>query len=127
MGALKVLIIDDDRDMRMALNARLRGQGYETASAEDGMSAIAIALREEPDVILLDIHLPAGDGFVVLDRIGNNLKLSEVPVIAISADDADGTGRRALAAGAVAYFQKPIDNETLLLEIAQRTAGHRAG
>ncbi len=127
MEKFKVLVIDDDRDMRMALNARLRGQGYETAFAEDGMSAIAIALREKPDVILLDIRLPAGDGFVVLKRISTNANLSHVPVVAISAEDAEGTGQRALAAGAVAYFQKPIDNEGLLLEIAQRTAEGRAG
>ena len=114
----KILIVDDDADIRLGLNARLRANGYDTVFAEDGMGAILTARRERPDLILLDIGLPAGDGYVVLERLRANTQLSCTPVIVLSARDAEENEKRVLAAGAAAFFQKPAESTELLDAIA---------
>jgi len=110
----KILIVDDDPDLRRGLNLRLRSQHYDTAYATDGFSAIAMAQKEKPDLIILDIGLPAGDGFVVLERLQQNASLSTIPVIVLSARDPQSTREKTMRAGAMAFFQKPADNAELL-------------
>jgi two-component system cell cycle response regulator len=83
----KILIVEDDADTRELLKVRLRAQGYETAFAFDAVSAISVTREEKPDLILLDMGLPAATGM---------------------------TESRATKAGARAYLQKPIDNEHLM-------------
>jgi len=119
MGQHRILIIDDDADIRLGLNARLRSAGYETSFAEDGVSALTIARRDRPDVIILDLGLPGGDGFVVLKRLKANTELSLVPVIILSARDPHENEKRALEAGAYAFFQKPAENDELMGTIAK--------
>ncbi len=114
MHAAKILIVDDDPDLRQALRLRLRANHYDTVHATDGYSAIAAAYKERPDLILLDLGLPAGDGFIVLDRLQQDDKLSSIPVIVLTARDPQGNESRALHEGAVAFFQKPADNTELL-------------
>jgi DNA-binding response OmpR family regulator len=110
----KILIVDDDPDLRKALKLRLRANNFDTVQASDGYSALAVAQKEHPDLIILDLGLPAGDGFVVLDRLQSSDALSDVPVIVLTARDPQGNEKRALAAGATAFFQKPVDNGELL-------------
>jgi len=93
---------------------RLRANHYDTVNAGDGYSAIALAYKEHPDLIILDLGLPAGDGFVVLERLQKDDKLSAIPVIVLTARDPQSSERRALQAGAAAFFQKPADNAELL-------------
>ena len=114
MKKSKILIVDDDPELRRALNLRFRANHYETAYATDGMSAIAMAQKEKPDVIILDVGLPAGDGFVVMDRLQQNADLASIPVIVLTARDPQGTRTRIMRAGASAFFQKPADNGKLL-------------
>jgi CheY-like chemotaxis protein len=66
----KILIVDDYADMRLGLGVWLRASKFITVFAADGLSAIAAAQRERPDLILLDLGLPGGDGFLVLQRMG---------------------------------------------------------
>jgi two-component system KDP operon response regulator KdpE len=113
----KILIIDDDFDLRRALNLRLRANNYETLYATDGLSATAMAQKEHPDLIILDLGLPAGDGFVVMERLQQSANLSCIPVIVLTCRDPHGNKDRALRAGAKAFFQKPVDNEELLAAI----------
>lgn len=115
----KVLIIDDDRDIRIGLNARLRAMGYSTAFAEDGAGAVAVAKKERPDLILLDLGIPAGDGFVVLERFRDIADLATIPVIVLSARDPRENKARAIQAGAVAFLQKPVSNDELMFTIEQ--------
>jgi len=110
----KIMIVDDDPDLRQALRLRLRANHFDTVNAVDGYSAIALAYKERPDLIILDLGLPAGDGFVVLDRLQKDDKLSTIPVIVLTARDPQSSERRALQAGAAAFFQKPADNAELL-------------
>jgi DNA-binding response OmpR family regulator len=114
MTNAKILIVDDDPDLRQALRLRLRANHYETVHAIDGYSAIAQAYKEHPNLIILDLGLPAGDGFVVLDRLQRDDNLSLIPVIVLTARDPQTTEQRSLHAGATAFFQKPADNAELL-------------
>jgi DNA-binding response OmpR family regulator len=110
----KILIVEDDADIRGLLNARLRQGSYDTAVATDGMTALAVARRELPDLILLDLGLPAGDGFTVMERLRAITSLADVPVVVITARDAATNRDKAEASGAVAFVEKPIDFDQLL-------------
>jgi two-component system KDP operon response regulator KdpE len=114
MPKQRILVVDDDPDLVRALRLRLRANNYDITTASDGYSAVASAQKDRPDLIVLDLGLPAGDGFVVLDRLQNIDALAGVPVIVLSARDPQGNEERALKAGAAAFFQKPADNEELL-------------
>lgn len=110
----KILIVDDDPDLLRAMRLRLRASNYEVTTASDGYAAIASAQKERPALIILDLGLPVGDGFVVLDRLQNSDSLSSIPVIVLSARDPQLNEERALKAGASAFFQKPADNDELM-------------
>jgi two-component system KDP operon response regulator KdpE len=110
----KILLVDDDPDLLRALRLRLRANNYEVTTASDGYAAIAAAQKERPALIILDLGLPVGDGFVVLDRLQNSDALAGIPVIVLSARDPQNNEEKALKAGAAAFFQKPADNDELL-------------
>lgn len=110
----KILVVDDDPDLVRAMRLRLRANNYEVITATDGYSAIASAQKDRPGLIILDLGLPVGDGFVVLERIQNSDALAGIPVIVLSARDPQSNEERALKAGAAAFFQKPADNDELM-------------
>ncbi|HZW94892.1 MAG TPA: response regulator [Candidatus Eremiobacteraceae bacterium] len=110
----KILVVDDDPDLVRAMRLRLRANNYEVVTATDGYSAIASAQKDRPSLIILDLGLPAGDGFVVLERLQNADALAGIPVIVLSARDPQSNEERALKAGAAAFFQKPADNDELM-------------
>lgn len=110
----KIMVVDDDPDLRQVLSLRLRANNFDTINACDGYSAIALAQKEKPNLIILDLGLPAGDGFSVLKNLQQYPALSTIPVIVLSARDPEGNEKRTLQSGAVAFFQKPADNEELL-------------
>src|SRR3979490_2721695 len=115
----KILIVDDDPDMRLSLQLRLTANEYDVISASDGVASVAEARKHMPDLIILDLGLPAGDGFSVLERLKANDSLSLIPVIVVSARDRDTNMNRALKAGAKAFLQKPVENAELLAVIQQ--------
>ena len=125
MNAGKILIVEDDVDQQRGLVLRLRASGYSVVVAGDAVQAISVARKELPDLILLDIGLPGGDGHLVLDRLSALAATSKIPVIVLSGKDPSGHRERVLDAGAVAFFQKPVDNAVLLEAIAEArgTAG----
>ncbi len=125
MGSKKILIVDDDPDVRLGLHVRLAANGYETSFASDALTAIAEARKRQPDLIILDLGLPAGDGFVVMERLGRLASLSVIPIIVVSARDTRANHDRAIKAGATAFLQKPVDNEELLAVI-RRALGEAA-
>ena len=110
----KILIVDDDPDLRRALKIRLQANHYDTVQASDGYSAISVAQKERPNLIILDLGLPVGDGFVVLKRLQDSDSLSTIPVIVLSARDPQFNEQKTLQLGATAFFQKPADNNELL-------------
>lgn len=117
MRAKKILIVDDDEHLVLGLATKLKANGYAVVSAMDGVAAVAVARNEVPDLILLDLGLPAGDGFLVLERLRAMTDLVATPVIVLSARDPANNKQRALQAGAVAFFQKPPDNREFLAAI----------
>lgn len=117
-----ILIVDDDADVRELLNNRLRQQNYETAYAADAISAISVARRENPSLIILDLGLPAGEGYVVIERLKAIPSLGWVPIIVVSGRADETSRQRALAAGAKAYIEKPFGAETVL-EAVERELG----
>jgi DNA-binding response OmpR family regulator len=114
MSQKTILIVDDDPDVRLGLHVRLKANHYNVIFAADGMTSIAEARKHKPDLIVLDLGLPAGDGFSVMERLKSNDSLSLIPVIVLSARDVNANMDRALKAGAKAYLQKPVDNAQLL-------------
>ena len=114
MGQTKILIVEDDMDQLIGLKVRLQAHQYTVVHASDGVNAISAARREKPDVILLDIGLPAGNGFVVMDRLHRLVDVAHVPIIIVSARDAASYAEEAINDGAYAFLQKPVDNQELL-------------
>lgn len=114
VAAKRILIIEDDADIRQLINLRLRAESYETSFATDAITAMTVARKENPDLVVLDLGLPGGDGFVIMDRMKAIASLSATPVIVVTARDPALARERALAAGAVAFVQKPIDMVELL-------------
>src|ERR1700737_3246278 len=119
MSQKTILIVDDDPDVRLGLHVRLKANHYDVIFAADGMASIAEARKHTPDLIILDLGLPAGDGFSVMERLKANDSLSLIPVIVVSARDRNANMDRALKAGAKAFLQKPVDNAQLLTVIRQ--------
>jgi len=118
-GATKntILVVDDNADIRKALSLRLRANGYEVLTAADALSATATIVKQEPSLVILDLGLPCGDGFVVMERLQNHDRLSQIPVIVLTGRGKANNMNRALQAGAVAFFQKPMEDGPLLLAI----------
>ncbi|HEX8812528.1 MAG TPA: response regulator, partial [Terracidiphilus sp.] len=98
MDKPKILIVDDDPDLRRALKIRLRANHYDTVQASDGYSAISVAQKEHPNLIILDLGLPAGDGYVVLKRLQDSDGLSDIPVIVLTARDPQSNEQQTLQA-----------------------------
>jgi DNA-binding response OmpR family regulator len=119
MAGKKILIVEDENLQLTMLARRLRSSGFEVVGARDGMTAIGTARKEQPDLILLDLGLPAGDGFTVLQRLQMLISTNTIPVIVVSSRNAKTTTDAALKAGALAYFQKPVDVDALLRKISE--------
>jgi DNA-binding response OmpR family regulator len=109
VAAKKILIVEDDADIRNLINVRLRARNYDTAFAGDAITAMTVARRESPDLVVLDLGLPGGDGFLIMERMKSIASLSATPVIVVTASDPATSRDRALAAGASAFLTKPID------------------
>lgn len=114
----KVLIIEDDPDLRRALTIRLNASGYRALVAEDAICALAVARKQEPDAVVLDLGLPGGDGYTIMEKFRHLATLEAVPIVVLTARDPITDRERSLKAGAVAFFQKPADNDELLAAIA---------
>jgi DNA-binding response OmpR family regulator len=112
-----ILIVDDDPDIREGMHVRLKYSGYDTCFADDAVSGIAMARKERPDLIVLDLGLPEGGGFLVIERLKGDTASDVIPIIVVSARDARANQERAIRAGATAYLQKPVNNVEFLAVI----------
>jgi len=115
----KILIVDDDPDVRHAMHVRLKANGYDTFFSSDALSAVAEARKQLPDLIILDLGLPGGDGYVVIERLKRYPALAVIPIVVVSARDVQANRVRSMAAGASVYLRKPVDNAELLAIIRQ--------
>jgi DNA-binding response OmpR family regulator len=119
MSNKKILIVEDDGDVRLGYHILLNAHHYDTFFTSDSLSAVSGARTHQADLMILDLGLPAGDGFVVLEKFRANSDLAAIPIIVVSARDLRGNKERALEAGARAYLQKPWDDDELLAMIGQ--------
>jgi len=110
----KILIIDDSVDSYHLLSTILQTHNFFPVWAADGMQAMAAARFHHPQAILLDIGLPGGDGFVVLERLKSNHLLSDIPVIVVTVRDRQEVEEKARRLGAAAYLSKPIQVDALM-------------
>jgi DNA-binding response OmpR family regulator len=116
---VKVVIVDDDRDTREMLTLALELEGFEVASAANGLRLISSLHVDRPDIILLDVMMSWIDGFELCRSIKKNEEFRDIPVIFISARKTGEDVQRGLAAGASDYYTKPVDIERLTARIRE--------
>jgi DNA-binding response OmpR family regulator len=112
----KILIVEDDRNIATALAVRLKSYGYEVAVAPDAMSGVNSSLKLRPDLILLDIAMPADSGFSVAERLLRLLP-TMTPFIFLTASKQPGLREKAKELGAAGFFEKPYKAEEVLVAI----------
>jgi CheY-like chemotaxis protein len=122
----KVLIVDDDADVRMGLALRLRAVGYRVCIAGGGSQAVAVAQAERPDLIVLDLGLPDGDGYEVMSRLRQYGALEDTPIVVLSGREAAFNRQRVIQDGAHAFLQKPVENHRLIETIERALRTRRA-
>jgi type II secretory ATPase GspE/PulE/Tfp pilus assembly ATPase PilB-like protein/ActR/RegA family two-component response regulator len=113
----RVLIVDDDRMIRMLVKLLLEKEGYEVIEGENGLHAVELARRERPDLIVLDLMMPEMDGFEAIGRLRRELALAALPVIVLTAESGPDTERRVLELGADDYLVKPFEPGVLLSRV----------
>ena len=114
MKTYKILVVDDDTALLASIRIRLASEGYEVVCASDGYQAVATAVASRPDLLILDINMPAGDGFSVQERVWKMVQLRRVPVIYITGDRSQEVADMAHRIGARALLAKPFDTAELL-------------
>jgi CheY-like chemotaxis protein len=114
----RALIVDDEPDARMVVSGLLQSQGWETIEGEDGTEAVALASRENPDLVILDVMMPGKDGFDVLRELREDSRTQHIPVIMLTAindiemgerHDAESTGHRLGVTAPQAFVDKPFE------------------
>ena len=134
-GRSRVLIVDDDRSIRLLCATHLRRDGYDVIEAQDGQEGLERAFAEAPDVVLLDISMPILDGFGLAAALRQDERTQRLPFVFLSGESDPQIEARAYEAGAHGYFAKPFDPSTigaflrnvldqLIPERAPATGGH---
>lgn len=114
-----ILVIEDNEKNLYLVTFILEKYGYQVVQARDGQTGIALAREINPDLILLDIQLPAMDGYAVARELRRNGELRVTPIVAVTSYAMLGDRERILAAGCVGYIEKPINPSTFITEIEQ--------
>jgi two-component system cell cycle response regulator len=118
-GGRKVLVVEDDPVCARMLVGVLRQRGYAVVTASDGVQAMRLARLERPDLIVLDIGLPGGDGLVTLTRLRNLSETAVTPVVISTSRPGSQIERKAAELGADAFLPKPVESELLLDTVAR--------
>jgi len=108
-----VLLVDDDNTILLGVGVRLKSMGYTVYTAKDAVSAVSAVVKHRPDVVVLDISLPAGDGFLVSDRLQTLVGSAATPIIFMTASENPTLRERAMKLGAAAFLMKPFAATTL--------------
>jgi CheY-like chemotaxis protein len=113
----RVLVIDDEPDVRWLLRLSLERVGHEVLLAEDGLRGVAMAQRQRPDVIVLDLMMPVMDGYGVLEALAKDGRTSALPVLVLTAKAIPEEEARVTGAGAKRFLTKPFDPDDLAGEL----------
>lgn len=119
---IKILVADDDVDFVKTLRERLEENGFETLAAHEGIRAIEVAHKKRPDLIILDLKMPAGRGESVLENLRAHPATEKIPVLVVTGSDEPGLEQRTKGLGAQGFFKKPFEPAALLGQI-----GHLLG
>jgi CheY-like chemotaxis protein len=114
----KVLVIDDEADVRTFLTAVLKKGGYETVTASNGAEGLEVAKQEKPDVVILDLQMPDKTGTDFFRKLSKDKELGSTPIIVVSGL----AGRHLAVREPVAVFDKPIDPDEFLAAVAKAVA-----
>ena len=112
MAKGKILVVDDEQDMAKALKVRLKANGYHVVLASDSVQAFVMAGKERPDLIILDIMIPGGGGFVVAERLKQSQTTHHIPIIFLTG--IPGGEEKAHQLGASGYVMKPYHADELI-------------
>jgi len=115
----RILVVEDQEDNRKIMRDLLSASGYQSIEATTGDQGLAMAEREVPDLILMDIQLPGLDGYEVTRRIKANPALMHIPIIAVTSYALSGDDQKAYAAGCDGYVTKPFSPRQLLTKIRE--------
>jgi CheY-like chemotaxis protein len=108
-----VLLVDDDNIFLLTVGVRLKSMGYTVCVVKDAASVISVVRKSNPDIIVLDVSLPAGDGFLVAERLRNLVASAATPIIFVTASVKPGLRERAMNLGAFAFLSKPFEAAAL--------------
>jgi CheY-like chemotaxis protein len=122
-----ILVVEDSADNLAVISLALQQQGYKVVTAANGEDAISVAAQTHPNLILMDINLPALDGLAATRRIRENEALREVPVVVVTAFGTEGFQRAAYDAGAAGYLTKPLDLDRMNQLIARLLSPEGSG
>jgi len=117
MAAKRIMVIDDDANIRSVLKYCLEKKGYHVLLSGDGLDAVHKAKLERPDLIILDLALPRLDGFGFLERLKSEAETRAIPVIVLTAYSYEENRRKSLELGAVEFVPKPFSPRQLVAEV----------
>ncbi|HLD49590.1 MAG TPA: response regulator [bacterium] len=117
--AKRILIVDDEPHILLMVSTRLKGNGYEVLTAQDGQAGLDMARNEKPDAIILDLMLPKIDGYKVCGLLKRDARYSKIPIIIFTAKAQEEDQRLGKEMGADAYLIKPFTPEVLLETLAK--------
>lgn len=112
-----ILIVDDSPDFQALVRAFLTEENYLVLCAGDTLQATGCALREKPSLIVVDIGLPGGDGWMLLERLKANARIKHIPVMVVTGQTKTGLAEKARAKGAAEFLSKPIDKNAFVSAI----------
>jgi CheY-like chemotaxis protein len=115
--AIRVLVTDDEPVTRMLLKGLLRREGFDVLEASTGQQAIDIAMRERPDLLIIDLNMPEMNGYEAIGRLRTDAEMEALPILVLTADESAGVERRVLELGADDYIVKPFDPGILLSRV----------
>ncbi len=118
----RILVVEDNETNLYLIRFILKKGGYEVIEARDGASGVKLAIKEKPDLIIMDIQLPGIDGLETTKRIRASEAGGDVPIIALTSYAMTGDKEKALDAGCTGYIEKPINPETFMAEIEKYLA-----
>jgi CheY-like chemotaxis protein len=115
----QVLVVDDKASSRELIRTVLESSGYAVSEAADGREALRVAQQVSPDLILLDLQMPALDGFGALEQLRADPRFAALPIVALTASAMHGDREKALAAGFTSYISKPVTLSALRAEVGR--------
>ncbi len=113
----RILVVEDNEDNLHLIMVLLQKSGFAILEARDGAEGVELAVKEKPDLILMDIGLPVLDGYEATKRIKANKETKDIPVIALTSYAMPGDKEKALNAGCDCYIEKPINPEIFVAEM----------